>query len=291
VLRSPLADPVLVVALGTALFLSVPLVFERLRIPAVIGLILAGAAIGPHGFNLLQRDSTVVLLGTVGLLYLMFMAAVEIDLHGLNRARGPSLVLGGTAFAIPLLLGSTAGRALGYHWNSSILLGSLLASHTLLAYPVATRLGIGKNRAVTAAVGATVITDVLVLVVLSVAEAQASGELGVGFWLRFAGSTTVFLLAVFIGLPRLARAFFRRQDSGEIGEYMFVIAALFASAVLSQAAGLEPIIGAFFAGLALNTFVAEGTPLHNRLQFFGHALLIPFFLLSIGMLVDFRVFA
>ena len=140
-LSIPFSDPVLVVALGTVLFLSVPLVFDRLRIPAVIGLILAGAAIGPHGFNLLRRDSTIVLLGTVGLLYLMFMAAVEVDLHRLNRSRAPSVVLGIAGFTIPLVLGGAAGLGLGYTLAASVLFGSLLASHTLLAYPAASRAG------------------------------------------------------------------------------------------------------------------------------------------------------
>ena len=138
--------------------------------------------------------------------------------------------------------------------------------------------------------GATIITDVLVLLILTVVEARAEGTLGVAFWVRFIVSMLVFAAAILVGLPRLARAFFRRQDAGEIGEFTFIVAAISTSAVVAQLAGLEPIIGAFFAGLALNALVAEGTPLHNRLQFFGNALLVPFFLLSVGMLVDLRVF-
>ena len=290
-LTIPFANPVLVFALATAIFLSVPLFFERMRIPSVIGLILSGTLVGPHGLGWLQRDETIVLLGTVGLLYLMFLAALEIDLQGFRRHRNHSLVLGVIAYLIPQGLGLLLGTLLGFGISASVLLGALLASHTLLAFPIASRLGIAKNIGVTAAVGATIITDLLALIVLAVIAGSARGEMNAAFWVRMIGSMAAFTALVFLGLPRLARWFFRRQTAGEVGDYMFIVAALFASAVLAELAGMEPIIGAFFAGLALNPLVPEGTPLHNRLVFFGEALLVPFFLLSVGMLVDFRVFA
>jgi Kef-type K+ transport system membrane component KefB len=289
-LHLPLTEPVLVVALAAIVFLSVPLLFERLRVPAVIGLILAGIAIGPHGLGWLARDETMVLLGTVGLLYLMFMAALEIDLHGFRRYRSHSVVLGLVTFAAPLAFGLTLGRVLGLGWPASLLLGSLLSSHTLLSYPVAVRLGIGKNIAVTSAVGGTIVTDLLALLMLAVSAAAAEGTLDAVFWLRLGLSFAVFSALVLVGLPRLAAWFFRRRVGGEAGDFLFIAAALLASAAAAELAGFEPIIGAFFAGLALNPLVPEGTPLHNRLQFFGDTLLMPFFLLSVGMLVDLRVF-
>jgi Kef-type K+ transport system membrane component KefB len=287
--RLPISDPVVVVALATAVFLVAPLFFERLRVPGIVGLIAAGALVGPHGLGLLERDETLVLLGTVGLLYLMFLAGVEIDLQGFSRYRNRSLVFGTLTYLLPQAIGTAVGRFLGYGWPASILLGSVLASHTLIAYPAASRLGIAKNVAVTAAVGGTIITDLVALLVLAVVAASAEGELGAGFWLRLAVSLAVFAALVLWGLPRLGRWFFRNEEDGETGAYIFILASLFASAMLAQLAGVEPIIGAFLAGLALNRLVPEGTPLNNRIHFFGNAFFIPFFLFSVGMLVDVRV--
>lgn len=288
--RLPIADPVVVFAVTMACFVVAPLLIERFRIPGMIGLIVAGAVVGPNGLGLLERDETVVLLGTVGLLYLMFVAGIEIDLHGFSRNRDRSLAFGAITFLLPQALGTGAGLLLGYPVAPSILLGSMLASHTLVAYPIASRLGIAKNTAVTAAVGGTIITDLVALLVLAVVAASAEGELGAAFWARLLASLAVFAGLVLWGLPRLARWFFRAEEDGETGAYVFVLASLFAAATLAEAAGVEAIIGAFLAGLALNRLIPEGSPLGNRIHFFGNALFIPFFLFSVGMLVDVRVF-
>ena len=288
--RLPISDPVVIFAIAMASFVVAPLVFERLRVPGLIGLIVAGALVGPNALGLLERDETIILLGMVGLLYLMFVAGIEIDLHGFARNRGRSLTFGAVTYLLPQVLGTAAGLWLGYPWPSSILLGSMLASHTLVAYPIASRLGIAKNTAVTAAVGGTIITDLVALLVLAVIAASTEGELGAGFWLRLVVSLAVFAAVVMLGLPRLGRWFFRHEEDGETGAYVFVLAALFAASVAAAVAGVEPIIGAFLAGLALNRLIPEGSPLSNRIHFFGNALFIPFFLFSVGMLVDVRVF-
>jgi Kef-type K+ transport system membrane component KefB len=288
--RLPIADPVVVFAIATASFVLAPLLFERFRVPGIIGLIVAGALVGPNALGLLERDETIVLLGTVGLLYLMFVAGIEIDLHGFARNRDRSLAFGAATYLIPQALGTGVGIALGYSWASSILLGSMLASHTLVAYPIASRLGVSKNTAVTAAVGGTIITDLVSLLVLAVVAASTEGELNAAFWARLLASLGVFAALVMLGLPRLARWFFRSEEDGETGAYVFVLASLFAASTLAALAGVEPIIGAFLAGLALNRLIPEGSPLGNRIHFFGNALFIPFFLLSVGMLVDVRVF-
>ena len=287
----PIQNPVMVFALAMVLFVSVPLLFERARVPGIIGLIVAGAVIGPNALGVMERDETIILLGTVGLLYLMFMAGVEIDLHGFNRNRNRSLGFGALTFLIPQTLGTGAALWLGYGWASAILLGSMLASHTLVAYPITSRLGIAKNEAVTVAVGGTIITDLVALLVLAVVAASIGGDLDAVFWLRLAGMLAVFAALVMLGLPRLGRWFLGNDYVGEAGAYVFVLAALYTSAVLAELAGVEAIIGAFLAGLALNRLIPEGGPLNNRLHFFGNALFIPFFLLSVGMLVDVRVFA
>jgi Kef-type K+ transport system membrane component KefB/mannitol/fructose-specific phosphotransferase system IIA component (Ntr-type) len=290
-LALPITNPVLIFALAMLIFVSAPLLFERLRLPGIIGLIAAGAIVGPNGLELLARDATIVLLGTVGLLYLMFIAGVEIDLYEFARHRNRSLIFGAITNLLPQFLGTGLGLVLGYGWAASILLGSMLASHTLLAYPVASRLGIAKNEAVVTTVGGTIITDSAALLVLAVVAASLGGSLNPGFWLRLAAALALFVAVVMLGLPRLGHWFFRNVRGGATLEFVFILAALFTCAYLAEAAGVEPIIGAFLAGLALNRLVPEQGPLMNRLQFFGNAFFIPFFLLSIGMLVDVRVLA
>ncbi len=289
--RLPLHDPVVVIALAVAVFLVAPLLFERLRLPTTVAFIAAGAALGPNGLGWMARDQTIVLLGTVGLLYLMFIAAIEIDLHDFSRHRARSGLFGLLGFALPLALGFFLGRLLGYSLAGATLLGAMLSSHTLLAYPAASRLGIAKNQAVMVAVGATIITDLLALLTLAAVAAGAKGELSAWFWLRMAGSLAVFALVVLRGLPLVGRWFLGRYGDEPIREYIFVLAALFGAAMLAEIAGVEPIIGAFLAGLALNPLLPEGQPLTNRLNFFSDAFFTPFFLFSVGMLVDVRVLA
>jgi Kef-type K+ transport system membrane component KefB/mannitol/fructose-specific phosphotransferase system IIA component (Ntr-type) len=290
-LSLPVTNPVLIFALAMLLFVSAPLLFERLRVPGIIGLLVAGAIVGPNGLNLLARDPTIVLLGTVGLLYIMFIAGVEIDLHGFRRYRNRSLAFGLLTNLLPQGLGIGLGLALGYGWAASILLASMFASHTLVAYPIASRLGIARNEAVTVTVGGTIITDTLALLVLAVVAASVGGELDTGFWARLGISLALFAALTFLVVPRIARWFFRNQRSGAATEFAFVLAAIFTLAFLAEVAGVEAIIGAFLAGLALNRLIPEGGLLMNRLQFVGNAVFIPFFLLSVGMLVDVRVLA
>jgi len=287
----PITDPVLIVAVAAAIFLITPILSERLRVPGMVGVIVAGALVGPNGLNLLQRDQTIVLLGTVGLLYLMFMAGSEIDLHGFRRYRSRSIGFGALTFLLPQTLGTGVGLLLGYSLVTSILLASMFASHTLVSYPIALRYGIAKNRAVTTAVGGTIITDTAALLVLAVIAASTRGALDAAFWSRLVILLSLYLVAVWYGLPWLGRWFFRRERTGGIAAYLFVFTALFAGAYLADVAGVEAIIGAFLVGLALNRLIPDQGLLTNRIRFVGEAIFIPFFLLSIGMLVDPRVLA
>jgi Kef-type K+ transport system membrane component KefB/mannitol/fructose-specific phosphotransferase system IIA component (Ntr-type) len=285
---TPFTDPVLIVALATFLFLVVPVLAERVRVPGVIGLIVAGAAVGPHGLGLLARDQTIVLLGTVGLLYLMLMVGLELDLHQFNRYRNRSIVFGTLSFVVPAVFGAAAGLALGYPLGSALLLASAFSSHTLLAYPIASRLGIIRNEAVTTALGGTILTEILALLLLAVVANQGRGAaLDLAFWSRLTVSFGVYVALVMWGLPRLGRWFFRRSGEGGM-EFIFVMTALFTVSYLSHAAGVEPIVGALLAGLALNRLVPAQGPLMNRIHFVGNSLFIPFFLLSVGMLVNVR---
>lgn len=283
----PIADPVLVFALVALLILLAPLVLGRWRLPGTIGLLLAGAILGPNALGVLARDSSFVLFGTVGLLYIMFIAALEIDMVVLRRYKRQSIVFGLLTFAIPQSIGTlVAYYLLGFELLAAILLASLFASHTLLAYPVASRLGIARNQAVTAAVGGTIVTDTLALLVLAVIAGATRGEIDEHFWLRLGGSLALYIFAILYGLPKLARWFFRNVGRDGVAEFAFVLATVFGCGSLAHLAGSEPIVGAFLAGLALNRLIPHNSTLMNRLQFTGNAIFIPFFLLSVGMLLD-----
>jgi Kef-type K+ transport system membrane component KefB/nucleotide-binding universal stress UspA family protein len=285
----PLKNPVLIFSIVLFIILFAPILLNKFRIPHIIGLIIAGVVIGPHGLNFLLRDSSVVLFGTVGLLYIMFLAGLEIDMAGFKKNKEKSLVFGMFTFLIPMILGTLAGyHVLQFNWMTSILLASMFASHTLVAYPIASRLGIAKNKAVTITIGGTMITDTLALLVLAVIAGMAQGEIGQDFWMRLSISVLVFSLVVLIGFPFLARWFFKRYDDN-ISQYIFVLGLVFLAAFFAEVAGVEAIIGAFLAGLALNKFIPHTSALMNRVEFVGNALFIPFFLIGVGMLVDLRV--
>ncbi|TMW72943.1 cation:proton antiporter [Alteribacter natronophilus] len=288
-IQEPTAHPVFIFALAMVIFLIAPLVMSRLRVPGIIGILVAGMVIGPNGFGLLERNETIVILGTVGLLYIIFVAGLEIDLDGFKKYRRRSVVFGLMSFFIPFVFGLCAGLLLGYPVGSSILLASLLGSHTLLGYPAASRLGIAKNRAVTTSVGGTILTDTLAMLVLAVVAGSVQGELTLMFWGQLIVSLATFSVLVIFGVPFLSKRFFRRISGGGSLDYVFVMSVMFICAFLAVLAGVEPIIGAFLAGLALNRMILENGALMNRIKFVGNALFIPFFLLSVGMLMDFRV--
>ncbi len=291
-LSLPVTNPVLVFAIALLLILIVPLIFQRLlRLPGLIGLIIAGVLIGPHGLNILARDASIELLGTVGLLYIMFISGLEIDLNEFKRQRHRSLLFGTLTFVIPQGLGILVGIALlHFSWPSAVLLGAVISSHTLLAYPLVSRLGLGRVESVTVAVGATILTDTAALLVLALVVQAANGQLSPLFWLQIGGALTLYVLGVLWAVPRLGQWFFQKIRSEGTYEFVFVLTILFVCAFFAAVAGVEPIVGAFLAGLTLNRLVPEPSPLMHQIRFVGESLFIPFFLLSVGMLVDVRVF-
>jgi Kef-type K+ transport system membrane component KefB/nucleotide-binding universal stress UspA family protein len=290
-LTLPVHDPIIIVAIAVGAFLLAPIMMERMRLPGLVGILVAGAALGPHGARVLERSSTIVLLGTVGLLYLMFMAGAGLDLHGFRRQRGPSLAFGAASFLLPQLAGLGVMTALGYGWQTALLVGSMFGSHTLLAYPITIRLGIGKTPPVMTAVGGTLVTDGAALLVLAVVAASTRGTLDAWFWSRLALSIALYVAVVMLVLPRVARWFFRHERARGATEYLFVLLSLFVGAYLARAAGLQPIVGAFLVGLALNRLIPEHGLLSSRIHFFGDAFFVPFFLFSVGMLMDVRALA
>lgn len=287
-MKLPFEDPVLIFSTLLAVALFAPLLFQRIRLPGIIGLIVTGVAIGPNGIGVLDLTDTITLLGSVGLLYIMFLAGLEIDLHRFARQKNRSIVFGAITFAVPQLTGMAVFIALGFDWPAAILIASMFASHTLVAYPVINRLGITRNDAVATTVGGTILTDTAALLVLAVVARSTEGELTASFWMQLALYLSIYTVAVVTLLPRVGRWFFRRVED-QTAEFLFVLAAAFGCAYLARVAGIEPIVGAFLAGLVLNRLVPESSPLMNRTQFVGNALFIPFFLLYIGMLVDLQV--
>ena len=286
----PLKNPVLQFSLILLIILFAPVLFNRLKIPSLISLIIAGAVIGPHGLNLMLRDSSIILFGTVGLLYIMFLAGLEIDVEDFRKNSRTSILFGLYTFTISIVLGVLVGLyILDFSLFSSILIGSIFASHTLIVYPVVSKLGISTNKAVTVAIGGTIITDTLALLVLAVITGMSSGEVMTGFWLRLFIGITLFGLIVLLLFPVIARWFFKRFDDSVL-QYLFVLALVFFGGFLAEAAGVEAIIGAFLSGLALNRLIPRTSPLMNRVKFVGNALFIPFFLIGVGMLIDVRAF-
>lgn len=286
----PFEDPILVFAIAVMCFLVAPIVMERYRLPGIVGIILVGALIGPNAAGLLDRSETIVLLGTVGVVYLMFLVGLEINLAEFRDNRDQSIGFGVLSFLIPQVVGTVVGiYLLGFSLLTALLFASVFASHTLLAYPVINRLGISDNRAVTAAIGGTILTDTLALLVLAVVAAATHGDLTVGFWLQLTAGLLVFFAGAWVLIPRLGRWFFRTVHEESYFEYLFVIAVAFVAAYAAEIAGIDAIIGAFVAGLAINSLVPNNGVLMNRIEFVGNALFIPFFLLSVGMLVDFRL--
>lgn len=286
----PLSNPVLLFAIILFIILFVPILLNKLKIPQLIGLIIAGALIGPYGFNFMLRDSSIVLFGTVGLLYIMFLAGLEIDMGDFKKNSSKSLVFGLYTFLIPMGLGTAVGYYfLDYPLLTSILLASMFASHTLISYPIVSKLGIAKNKAVNITVGGTVITDTLALLVLAVIVGMSTGDINNEFWTRLSISVILFGAVVMLLFPIIGRWFFKKYDDN-ISQYIFVLGMVFLASFLAEAAGIEAIIGAFLAGLALNRLIPLTSPLMNRIEFVGNALFIPFFLIGVGMLIDYRAF-
>lgn len=286
-LQQPIHDPVLIFGIVMLILLCAPLLFERMRMPGLVGLIFAGALVGPSAANLLERGETFQLLGQVGLLYLMFTAGLTLDLAQFQKLRNRSLVFGSASLLLPALLAFALGPwLLGFDLTQTLLMVAIVGSHTLLAFPVVSRLGIAGNQAVVMAVGGTIVTDVASLVVLAGVLASLDGEVGVGFWLSFAFGGALYVSILWFGAQRLGRWFFRAVQSRPETTFAFLMSVLFIGAWFANAAQLAPLIGAFLAGLAMNRLVPEQSTLMTRIKFVGDALLVPFFLVSVGMLVD-----
>ena len=285
----PLTDPVLKFLLILVIILAAPLLLNKLRIPHLLGLIIAGAIIGPNGFNLVLRDSSIILSGTAGLLYIMFLAGLEMNMGDFKKNRGKAVMLGLLAFIIPIGIGLVTNMLLlKYSLVTSVLLASMYASHTLVAYPIVIRYGVSRHRSVSIAVGGTAVTDTLTLLVLAVVGGLFKGESGGLFWLWLVIKVVFLGALIMYSFPRIGRWFFRRYDDN-VMQFIFVLAMVFLGAGLMEFVGMEGILGAFLAGLVLNRLIPHVSPLMNHLEFVGNALFIPYFLIGVGMLIDIHV--
>lgn len=286
----PLQNPVLVFSVLLFIILLSPVILRRFNIPAIIGLIISGVIVGPYGFNILEKNSAIELFSTIGLLYIMFIAGLELDLNEFKAHRNKSLLFGFFTFIIPLGLGFPVTHyLLGYGFDASLLISSMFATHTLVAYPIVSRLGIAKNQAVAITVGGTILTDTAVLVILAVITSKSEGALDSEFIIRMGVSLMIFTFIMFWLVPPFAKWFFKKLESEKQSHYIFVLSVVFFAAFLAEIAGVEPIIGAFMAGLALNKLIPHSSTLMNRIEFIGNSLFIPFFLIAVGMLVDVSV--
>lgn len=286
----PLTNPVLKFLLILVIILITPLILNKIKAPHLLGLIIAGAVIGPNGLHLIERDSGIILSGTAGLLYIMFLAGLEMDLVDFKKNSKKSMVFGFYTFIIPMTLGTLAGLyLLKFSVASSILLASMFASHTLIAYPLISKMGVAKNKAVNITIGGTLITDTLALLILAVIVDMTTGEVNTVFWIKLTISILFFGLIVMLLFPIIARWFFKQYEDN-VSQYIFVLTMVFLAAFLAEIAGIEAIIGAFLAGIALNRLIPHTSPLMNRIDFVGNAIFIPFFLIGVGMLIDYRTF-
>lgn len=292
----PLTNPVLVFSLMLLIILLSPILLRKAKIPGIIGLILSGLIIGPKGLgiigaNTLESEGWIKLFSTIGLLYIMFMAGLELDLNQFKRYYKKSVVFGLLTFLLPIALGyPLCFYVLHLKPLASLLTASMFATHTLVAYPIISKYGLTKHSSVAITVGGTILTDTAVLIILAIISSSAKGELDFNFWLRLLTSLAFFTFIMFFIVPKIARWFFSKLDSEKTSQYIFVMAIVFFSAFLAEVAGVEHIIGAFVAGLVLNRLIPNNSMLMNRVDFIGNSLFIPFFLIFVGMVVDYRAF-
>ena len=285
----PIENPVLIFFIVLVIILFAPILLNRIRVPHIIGLIIAGVIIGPNGLNLLARDSSFEIFGHVGILYLMFLAGLEIYMYDFKKSKKDGVIFGLYTFLIPMILG-TAISYYTLHLNlmTSILLASMYASHTLIAYPIISRYGISRSRAVPITIAGTIFTVLGALIILAVISGMVRGDLTEFFWLRLSVNITIYSIAILYIYPRLTRWFFKTYNDN-VTQFIFILALVFLASYMAQVIGLEAILGAFFAGIVLNRFIPNVSPLMNRLEFVGNALFIPYFLIGVGMLIDLRV--
>lgn len=285
----PITNPTVIFFIVLIIILFAPIIMGRLRIPHIIGMVLAGVVVGKYGFNILERDSSFELFGRVGLLYIMFLAGLEMDMEGLKKNFRRVSIFGVLTFLIPFVMTVlTSVYYLGYSPSASVLLGCIMSSNTLIAYPIVVRYGLQKHNITTLSVGGSMMSLLFSLVVVAALVSSFSGGTGYLFWTIFAVKFNLYCILSTVIIPRITRWFLRKY-SDAVMQFVFILAIMFLSAALCELIGLEGIFGAFYSGLILNRFIPQVSPLMNRLEFIGNALFIPYFLIGVGMLINIRL--
>ena len=285
----PITDPTLIFFVVLLMILLSPIIMGRLRIPHIIGMVLAGVIVGKYGLNILERDASFELFGRVGLYYIMFLAGLEMDMEGLKKNRTRVIVFGLLTFLVPFAITYFMGVSLlSYTPLAALLLSAIMASNTLIAYPIVGRYGLTRHTSSTLSVGSSMMALFMALIVMASIVNSFQGEGGIGFWVLFVVKFFVYSIGLILVIPRLTRWFLRRY-SDAVMQFIFILAVVFLSAALSDAIGLEGIFGAFLSGLILNRFIPRVSPLMNRIEFTGNALFIPYFLIGVGMLINVRL--
>ncbi|MBS5897751.1 MAG: cation:proton antiporter [Prevotella histicola] len=285
----PITDPTLIFFVVLLMILLSPIIMGRLRIPHIIGMVLAGVIVGKYGLNILERDASFELFGRVGLYYIMFLAGLEMDMEGLKKNRTRVIVFGLLTFLVPFAMTYFMGVGLlSYTPLAALLLSAIMASNTLISYPIVGRYGLTRHTSSTLSVGSSMMALFMALIVMASIVNSFQGEGGIGFWILFVVKFFVYSIGLILVIPRLTRWFLRRY-SDAVMQFIFILAVVFLSAALSDAIGLEGIFGAFLSGLILNRFIPRVSPLMNRIEFTGNALFIPYFLIGVGMLINVRL--
>lgn len=285
----PFQDPVLVFLLVLSIILFTPLLFRKIKIPYIIGLILAGVLFGPHGLNLLANNKSFELLGKVGILYIMFLAGLDLDLKEFKENKYKSIIFGFFTFIFPLSIGfPICHYVLGFSVQTSLLTAAMFSTHTLVSYPIVSNMHLSRNKAVTTTIGGTIFTDTAVLLILALVLDQNSGS-GHTAWAWMLLSLVLFLAIMFFVIPKISAWFFKKFENEKQSHFIYALSIMFFAAFIAELAGLEAIIGAFLAGLVMNRFIPHSSALMNRIEFIGNSLFIPFFLISVGMMVNLSI--
>jgi Kef-type K+ transport system membrane component KefB/nucleotide-binding universal stress UspA family protein len=290
ILQSLSDSPVITFTILILVSLIIPPIFEKIKLPGLVGLLVAGVVLGSNGLGLLNPDSDVMkLFADIGKIYLMFVAGLEIDLEEFRRKKDRSLGFGMATFIIPQVTGTAIGILFGFGLNASVLIGSLLASHTLLGYPIVNRLGVVKNESIVVTIGATIFTDIAALLVLSICISIHGGEFSAAYLVIQLGGLAIYSAVVLFGLDRVGKEYFRRTGDEQSNQFLFILLAVFLASVGAQVINIDKIVGAFLAGLAVNDVLGH-SPVEEKVEFVGSTLFIPFFFIHMGLLIDIPAF-
>lgn len=284
-----LSNPIAIFLIVLVIIILGPVLFRPLKIPPIVGMIIAGIIVGPYGFGILDRDDSFRIFGEVGIVYIMFQAAVEIDMFHLRQQYKRGILFGLLSFILPMLAGVFGARYLfDVSWNSAVLIAAMYASHTLVSYPVIGKFGLQNNRGAVIAVCGTIVAVMLALLCLAgVVDVSVNGSYSMSRMIRLLAFTAIYCVIIGTGFPYITRYFFKR-NSDSVAQFIFVLAMVFIASLLSQVIGLEAILGAFYAGLILNPYIPLRSPLMKNIRFVGNAIFIPYFLIGVGMLINVR---